>query len=105
MNKYYVAFPFEGEYHYCSFNSDQLANYSIGNEDHIISFKYRDENNPFHYSFKDKNGNIRKVEFAGDMCFHIADIDDNIIEKVPWLLIKIENDKREIIFDINTELY
>ena len=99
MNKYVIAFPFQGEYQFAYLNANQLANAVLPCTEDILDFKCENEGQDFNYRIYVK-GKEYDVTFTTDKphCVNIYDAFDDdgelggyIVEKeIPWLLVKVE---------------
>jgi outer membrane protein assembly factor BamE (lipoprotein component of BamABCDE complex) len=114
MNTYFITFPFRGIFHFIKVNANMLANRFLEAYGSSYDFTF-DEGQFYNKTFSSinpetKQEEILQVEFDKNDTVTVFHYNDNpneklagsIIEKdIPWLLLKVENDEGEIIFDIN----
>lgn len=96
INRYCLAFPFQGRYEFIYVRANEIANEIIGQGDDIIDFKYdeglgQSEEHIFH---RDDKEYYADFSFDGPTMidvFDVADMDENLVEKgIPYLCVAID---------------
>lgn len=108
MNKYTIAFPFQGEYQYVYITANQMANAVLDKTDDILDFRLNNYGQDFEQRLT-INKKEYDVTFNNDnpRYFNVYDVDEEglggtLIEKnIPWLLLKIEDDKKNELYNLN----
>ena len=94
MNTYTATFPFKGDFHFVTFNSDMLANNAVM-EDDFSEYKYNHNGQYFDEKIWHK-GKEYSVTFNFSYLskFNVYDEEDSLVEKeIPFLVLKVENDE------------
>ena len=101
MNTYTVTFLFKGEYHFVSFTSDMLANNAVM-EDDFSDYKFNHTDQYFDEKIwhKGKEYSVN-FDFSDVSKLNIYDEEDSLVEEeIPFLVLKVENDNGETIYNI-----
>lgn len=108
MNKYTITFPFQGEYQFVYLTANQIANAVFESTDDILDFLYNNKEQEFAQRI-DVKGKKFDVTFNNNniRCFNVYNVDEDgesgyiAEEAIPWLLLKIENFEKEVIYNLN----
>ena len=101
MNYYTATFPFKGDFHIVTFNSDMLANNAVMEEE-FSDYKFNHKGQYFDEKkwHKGKEYSVT-FNFSDVSKFNVYDEEDSLVEKeIPFLVLKVENDNSEIIYNI-----
>lgn len=117
MNKYFITFPFRGEYVFIKTNANQLANrfIEIGGASYDFTFeegqycsevfyiknKATNEMEEFQFEFDYKNSDTVNVYYSEK---YGENKSGHIVEKnIPWLLLKVEDENKKELYNINDD--
>ena len=104
MNKYTLAFPFMGEFHFITLNANQFANEAVPHGEDVFDFFEQNPGQEMDCKIYGKGNEQFSVEFCYNDISHLnvyrisddENIDGTIVqgdgEKIPWLLVKIEDE-------------
>ena len=101
MNYYTATFPFKGDFHFVTFNSDMLANNAVM-EDDFSDYKHSHIGQYFDEKIwhKGKEYSVN-FNFSDVSKFNVYDEEDSLVEKeIPFIVLKVENGDGEIIYNI-----
>ena len=101
MNTYTATFPFKGDFHFVTFNSDMLANNAVM-EDDFSEYKYNHNGQYFDEKIWHKGKEYSVTcNFSDVSKFNVYDEEDSLVEEeIPFLVLKVENDNGETIYNI-----
>ena len=101
MNTYTATFPFKGDFHFVTFNSDMLANNAVM-EDDFSEYKYNHNGQYFDEKIWHKGKEYSVTSNFSDVSkFNVYDEEDSLVEEeIPFLVLKVENDNGEIVYNI-----
>ena len=112
MNKYTLTFPFMGEYHFITITANQLANNTLTQGEDIFDFYEQHPGQEMDAIIYHESKEYY-VEFSyGDLsCFNIYEksddenVDGSLVkgegEKIPWLLVKIEDEEGNKLYGLS----
>lgn len=97
-----IAFEFENEFHFISFTSDQFLAQVF--DDSILDFKDKHPEFGFDCSFWSK-GKKYLVELAYQNPYKLSIFEEEgdqyrVATDIPYLLIKVENEDNELLYDL-----
>lgn len=101
MNYYTATFPFKGDFQFVTFNSDMLANNAVMKDD-FDDYEFNHKGQYFDEKiwYKGKEYSVN-FNFSDVSKFNVYDEEDSLVEKeIPFLVLKVENDDGEIIYNI-----
>lgn len=114
MRTYIVNFQFKGKYHFTSFTDEMLANSVMtANDDAYYDLLFVNDNlnqdgEKIHGFFSERiyDGGYYTVEFNinNPHVFNIYESEEEggeiVEENVPWCLLKVEDENKEVIYNI-----
>ena len=101
MNYYTATFPFKGDFHFVTFNSDMLANNAVVKDD-FDDYEYNHNGQYFDEKIwhKGKEYSVN-FNFSDVSKFNVYDEEDSLVEgEIPFLVLKVKNDNGETIYNI-----
>lgn len=119
MNKYYITFPFRGDYVFAVLTANMLANNFIEVGGASYNFIIEEDGQFYDKEFEIKNPETNKIEKCQfefshknsdyvNVYYSNHNEDENIagtiIEKdIPWLLLKVVNNEGKELYNINDD--
>ena len=105
MNKYTITFPFQGEYQYVYITANQMANAVLDSTDDILDFRFNNDGQDFEQrlTIKDKKYDV----IISNPPYIKYDVDEDdfggtiVEENIPWLLLKVEDEDKNEIYNLN----
>ena len=125
INIYYLAFRYKRDVNVVKVTANQLANELLGQTDDIFDLKWGNEHNDDEFGISDQgftrhlwfDGKDYVIEFADDRHFfniyeYVKDEEDStkwygenkVAENIPWVIIKIEDENGNEIYNLNNEI-
>ena len=101
MNYYTATFPFKGDFHFVTFNSDMLANNAVMKDDFDdYQFNHKGQHFDEKIWHKGKEYTVN-FNFSDVSKFNVYDEEDSLVEKeIPFLVFTAEKYNGEIIYNI-----
>ena len=101
MNYCTATFPFKGDFHFVTFNSDMLAN-NAGMKDDFDDYPFNHKGQHFDEKIWHKGKEYTvNFNFSDVSKFNVYDEEDSLVEEeIPFLVLKVENDNGETIYNI-----
>jgi hypothetical protein len=118
MNKYYISFPFRGDYIFAVLTANMLANKFIEANGASYDFTYEEDGQFYNKSFDSRNPEtnlLEKCQFEFSYknsdfvnVYYSDDSDEKIagtiIERdIPWILLKVVDAEGKELYNINDD--
>ena len=94
MNYYTATFPFRGDFHFVTFNSDMLGNNAVMKDDFDDQqFNHTGQHKKEKIWHEGKEYSVN-FNFSDVSKFNVYDEEDSLVEEeIPFLVLKVENDE------------